>query len=586
MGLYDDNPDRVTPGEPATVEAAPARLPRIRVTPAPSSGVTYSDNPDRPGADTGAAGTGREQSQQSWPEYFAEGASDFGRAAADYGTFGVEPRAKALAKAIYTGNPDYDALLAQEWQDIEKRRERSPIATFGGSVAGGVGAATGTAAAAPALTGRALAARAGGGPLARFLGFGAEGAVQGAAQGAGHTVTGEANDYINNALWGGGTGAVLSGTIGATLVPRSSLTARPAVRPSEEALHQMSERGYGIFSRLPIEYAGGHFRPSLQNFIPQMENATGALPTTAQKTYNILETLARGGYRPQGQATNVVTPMEIETARQQLNLIKPMRGSDDFAAAQAAKTFLNNYIQQAPQTPFAVASGAQHAATAGRVVQAARGDYAGLMRSLRLTSQEANAANAASGERTVGERLAAASDRMTKLNERGQMPGMRGYTEAERAALPEAVKPSRAEIAATFAGNIANKTFPWIGGAIGGGTGGVSGFAAGGVPGIVAGAGPGLAGGAVAGTALGKGAEALARGFSSAGIRNRWNEIAQQTRDRTPYGQYLQRTYGMTPGPGSPATTGTVGGAMPLLAAPTPDGRDALVPSLMQGFVY
>jgi hypothetical protein len=129
---------------------------------------------------------------------------DFARAADP--TFGLANRAAAGLSAL-TGGKGYDEALAEQVKRDEAAKARlGPLKTGVAEVVGGAlpALASGGAglSAAPLAAGRGL--------LAKTGLYGAEGAAYGAAQGAGHTYSGEPSDYARNAgmgaLFGSGAG--------------------------------------------------------------------------------------------------------------------------------------------------------------------------------------------------------------------------------------------------------------------------------------------------------------------------------------------------------------------------------------------
>src|SRR6185436_465270 len=137
-------------------------------------------------------------------------ANDFGRAVSNAATFGMANRLKGYISGTGT---DEQARLSEE------ARQRSPYASVVGDVYGSF--------AIPSLGAGGLAARMGGGALARAGAYGATGAVTGAAAGAGNTYTGNPADYLTNA----GIGAAISAPLGA--VGGAAFGRGPAVTRAE-----------------------------------------------------------------------------------------------------------------------------------------------------------------------------------------------------------------------------------------------------------------------------------------------------------------------------------------------------------------
>jgi hypothetical protein len=93
-------------------------------------------------------------------------AIDFGTAAGSSATFGLDVRRDALSGWLAGDYPSYSAGVEAERAKLAKQRERSPIASVAGDVAGAV--------ALPGMGGARLAANLGGRALARGIGYGAE----------------------------------------------------------------------------------------------------------------------------------------------------------------------------------------------------------------------------------------------------------------------------------------------------------------------------------------------------------------------------------------------------------------------------
>ena len=135
-------------------------------------------------------------------------ANDFGRAVSNAATFGMANRIKGYISGTGT---DEQARLSEE------ARKRSPYASIAGDVYGSF--------AVPTLGAGGLAARMGGGALARGVAYGLTGAATGAAQGAGGTYSGELPDYIKNAVVGGALGGAFGSVGGAAFGQRPAVSA-------------------------------------------------------------------------------------------------------------------------------------------------------------------------------------------------------------------------------------------------------------------------------------------------------------------------------------------------------------------------
>ena len=138
------------------------------------------------------------------------------RAAANAVTFGGADRLAGAMGGLTSGK-GYGAGVDEEVALSEAARKRSPYASIAGDVTGAV--------ALPGFGAARLAARYGGGALARALAYGGTGAATGAAQGAGTTYTGNPEDYLKNAVLGGAIGAPLGAAGGAIFGRRPAVSA-------------------------------------------------------------------------------------------------------------------------------------------------------------------------------------------------------------------------------------------------------------------------------------------------------------------------------------------------------------------------
>jgi hypothetical protein len=582
--MFDDNPDR--PG----ADAAPAGIPRITVTPNPPAGRMFDDNPDRPAASSHPARPSdrvreliAEQSKMSWPAWLNQGAGDFTAAGADMASFGNRPRLDAATGAITGTYPDYSTGLDEELKQARVRAERSPIANMLGNVAGGVagGVGAGTAKVGANIAGRVMPYMPA--SLAKALGFGAEAGAVGAGQAAGHTYSGNFDDYWKNATEGFATSAPVGAVLG-PLTPTSAVkmrpgdpkTGQPILPPSDPKLEKIVEAGYKKFEGIPATYSSKGFNAHLDAAERDMV-AKGAMPTTAAPVYEVMKNLREGKYGF-ANAAGDIGPQQIETARRALNTLT--NTVDTSAKAGTGARILRGQMEDFVQNPGAnVTSAPQHAAEAARVINIVRPNAAALFRSRQLTDPATNAAmKEGRGGTSVGDQLGAKADRILETKG-GKQPKTRGWIDEERDMVAAAVKPTWVERRA----NDVAAAAPWLGGVAGGGLGGTGGAITGNIPGALSGGLSGTALGAGAGLALKRGLE----GFSSRGIANRWNDAAAAMRARSP--AYQKDIQGSVPvaGPGQGWLPQSLQGATASqFGTPYDDGREALVPSMLRQFSY
>ena len=211
---------------------------------------------------------------QTWGQYLGDTANDFGRAVTNAATFGMGNRAKAVIEAaksdLIEGKPQtYSEALENQVKASEVARERSPIASTVGDVYGSF--------AVPALGAERLALRTGAAlaptlgraapAVGRAVGYGASGAVTGAAQGAGNTYTGNPEDYLENAGWGAALSAPL-GAAGGAAFGRGQPVSRARV-PDEAELYAAKNVGYGALGRSGAQVCSNH------RSLPRLEGRAG-----------------------------------------------------------------------------------------------------------------------------------------------------------------------------------------------------------------------------------------------------------------------------------------------------------------------
>jgi hypothetical protein len=492
------------------------------------------------------------QKKLSWGEYFDEPGRDALRGTGQMFSAGQAPRAEAARRMVMEGTP-YGQGVAEELRDNERARERSPLAWQAGEIAGGAAGGVVMGGLSKVLgIGRGIANAFGAGPKARAAGYGTEAGLQGATQGAGHTYSGNPEDYATNAAKGFATAAPLGAVAGAAVTPRSAVVPRPGdprtgqpIEPPTLARQQeITNRGYRMLENNPARYSRAEFNRMLDVTEQQMA-ANGALPATAAGPHAILERLRAGGYsgvQPNGQRVAWVSPQEITLARQALTGMRntTSTGARDGIGANALRNNLDDFLQNPGS---AVVANHADALRAGQIAGKLRREYAAMSRSREMTEDLTNArmVEGTGGPQVRGQLQAAGREKLKE--EAGQFPNLQGHTAAERARLAEAITPNPV-------GAATGRAIQML---------------------------PGLEN-------AGKRVEALA----GRGIERRWEEAAQALRERGPL--YEQRIQGSVPVPGpgmTPATQAAVGAGVAELATPPDDGREALVPAMLrQGLNY
>jgi hypothetical protein len=228
----------------------------------------------------------------------------------------------------------------------------------------------------PGIGGRQLAARYGGGWLARALGYGAEGAALGAAQGAGNTYTGKPLDYLTNAGIGGGVGGVLGAGMGSVFAPRGGMRSS-AETPSTNELFAAKNADYVNLNQQPRMY-----EPSYLGQAADIAENTMRLdrqhPNTSPRSFNALDEM-RGAPTafPTGQAP--VAPGDIDFIRKGITKFNPVTEATDKFSSGYVKRALDDFMRNPP--PGAVMPGMEAAAAdASAIANRAHGNYAGYKR--------------------------------------------------------------------------------------------------------------------------------------------------------------------------------------------------------------
>lgn len=357
-------------------------------------------------------------------------AVDFGTAAGSAATFGMDVRRDALAGWLAGDYPDYSTGVAMEQKKLASQRERSPYASIAGDVAG--------AAMLPSLGGAGLAARYGGGLGARALGYGIEGGVLGAAQGAGTTYTGNTSDYLANAAKGFGIGGVLGAGMG-------SIFGRGGARSTAEvpttAEHQVAKNlDYDRLARSGARYEPASFASRADDIEAQLTRQRFG-PRDSPRSWQALDEM-RGGPTSQTHAFGpnaVLDPGNIEWIHKGLNKIpRAAENANDLASAGIIKRGMTDFVEHPPTG--AVLPGTERAAfEASALAARARGNNAAYKRGQMFDSLQENALTAAGSQASglnVQNKLRQGVAGGLRLNKDGVSPFSKaGYNADEIGAL-------------------------------------------------------------------------------------------------------------------------------------------------------
>jgi len=357
-------------------------------------------------------------------------ALDFAAAAGSSGTFGMDVRRDALAGWIAGDYPSYSAGVEAEQKRLEKHRERSPIASVAGDVAGAV--------ALPGMGGAGLAARgikAGAAPwLARAGGYGIEGAGVGAGQAAGTTYSGVPSDYLKNALTGGAIGFGLGGTIGGAFGPRNPGPRTTAVTPPSGQTQRVADYAYDALRASPAQYEAPAARQLGDRVAQRIQHYD---PVYAPTSTRAVERLRGFDNWPTSQT---VTPAQFDLVRQSINEI-PAIASKDRSAGRIVKTMIDDFLAAPP--PGAVRSGFQReAAEAARIARNATDLHAGAARARAIENLQTSAKNATGREGSLAERQASKLATFMDPATAAGRNRMRGFNAAEREAFQDVITPS------------------------------------------------------------------------------------------------------------------------------------------------
>jgi len=420
MGRFD--PDKADYSTPPPGEA-----------PAAPSGRRFAPDRHFPTAPDATPPPGAVTSWWETAKNYGQTADDAVRAAANVLSFGMADRLAGLT------NP---GGTAAEVKKSEAARERSPIASVAGDVAGGV--------AIPGLGGGMLAARglqAGLRPaIARAVGYGAEGAAVGAGQGAGTTYSGVPSDYVKNAVTGGALGGALGGTFGSILGPRNPGMRTTAEAPASAATQRVADRGYDMLRASPAQYEGPAARQLGDRVAQRLQNFD---PTYTPTSTRAVERLRAFDNWPTSQS---VTPAQFDLVRQSINEIPAIAGKD-IKAGRTVKNMIDEFLAAPP--PGSVRPGFEReAAEAARTARIATDSHAGAARARAVENLQTSARNATGREGNLAERQASKLATFIDPATAAGRNRMRGFNAAEREAFQDVVTPGRGQSLLKSAGDL------------------------------------------------------------------------------------------------------------------------------------
>jgi hypothetical protein len=306
------------------------------------------------------------------------------RAAANAMSFGMADRL-----AGYMGGEGTDA----EVKKSEQARERSPVASTVGDVAG--------SAAIPGLGAESLAARWGGGALGRAGAYGVTGAATGAAQGAGNTYSGDTPDYVRNAMIGGALGGAFGGIGGAAFGGRPAVSA--AATPTVPELQAFKTGAYNALNANPVRYDAMH----LANRGDALEQRFATDPNARffrrdnPGTFGALDEMRQpyaAAVRAGPAAVADLGTADIDFIRKGINRIPPSaERAPDRESGRLVKRALDDFIENPP--PGAVMPGyagaARQAAAQGQLARESNAAYkrAQLSETMRSNAENRAASN-------------------------------------------------------------------------------------------------------------------------------------------------------------------------------------------------
>jgi hypothetical protein len=342
----------------------------------------------------------------------------------------------------------YEEGVNQQVKLSEEAQKRSPYATLGGELVGGV--------ALPGFGAEALATRWGNTALntarearnARLAAYGTVGAATGAAQGAGNTYTGNAADYGVNALIGGAFGGVLGSALGGAVGPRPRVSA--AKTPTTDETYAARDFAYDKLRANPAWYEN----PYLADVGDKVARDTAHYtPTDIPATRHAIDRLRASIEVPGGGNT----PAEIESIRAGINAIPkgPERAADRRAGYEVKKA-INEFYANPPlgavrvgDKPFA-ADAAETADLARKLHGAGRrGEtFDNILHNAELATNRPGGTGSYADHVWSGVRGLETADRP------GAMPKLAGYSDAEKAALERIAYPGFGQRALRTAGTM------------------------------------------------------------------------------------------------------------------------------------
>jgi hypothetical protein len=496
--------------------------------------------------------------QAEEPTSWLTTADDTVRAVANSATFGMADRFAGAMEGLTSGQ-GYRAGVDAEVAKTAAARERSPVATTVGDITGAL--------AIPGFGAARLAARYGGGLLARAGAYGGTGAVAGAAQGAGNTYSENPSDYLANA----GIGAAISAPLGAAggaAFARGPRVSR-AVVPDQNELFAAKNAGYDALGNSGARYEG----PALARRADDIERQLFAdryHPRDSPGTWRSIEE-GRGASAPGGPPNlgygAIVDPGNIDFIVKGLNRIpQTAERATDRDSARIAKRAFNDFIENPP--PGAVLPGTERAAAqASTLARSARGNNAAYRRVQAMDELVDNATNTtgatASGLNLQNELRKGV--RTFVKSKAGESPASKqGFTRDEIARLTQFTRPG-----------MLDSTMRWSDRLLGGG-GGLGALVAGGTIGAsgIGGSvfkddpvGGMMAGGAAVGTGL------ALRMIGNRRANANINEIRDMIARRSPLYEYRQTFAGTDPGRGSPAAAKATRDAIAAIVAARQNGE-------------